>query len=258
MKISSWNVNSVRARIKNILNYLKSSNPDILMIQEIKTEEKNFPFNDFKNFGYESHVFGQKSYNGVAFLSKVNINKINTQFFKDKNNQSRIITGNIKSKSKIIRLINIYVPNGNPVDTEKYVYKKGWYDAFIKKVKEILIQNENIIIGGDFNVIPEEVDVYDYKKYENDALFKLEIRKKFRELINLGLHDVYRLFNKDKHEYTFWDYMASAWQKNQGMRIDHFLISNNLLSSIKNVNIDKKPRSKIKPSDHTPIEIELN
>ena len=258
MKISSWNVNSVRARIKNILNYLKSSNPDILMIQEIKTEEKNFPFNDFKNFGYESHVFGQKSYNGVAFLSKVNINKINTQFFKDKNNQSRIITGNIKSKSKIIRLINIYVPNGNPVDTEKYVYKKGWYDAFIKKVKEILIQNENIIIGGDFNVIPEEVDVYDYKKYENDALFKLEIRKKFRELINLGLHDVYRLFNKDKHEYTFWDYMASAWQKNQGMRIDHFLISNNLLSNIKNLNIDKKPRSKIKPSDHTPIEIELN
>ena len=258
MKISSWNVNSVRARIKNILNYLKSSNPDILMIQEIKTEEKNFPFIDFKNFGYESHVFGQKSYNGVAFLSKVNINKINTQFFKDKNNQSRIITGNIKSKSKIIRLINIYVPNGNPVDTEKYVYKKGWYDAFIKKVKEILIQNENIIIGGDFNVIPEEVDVYDYKKYENDALFKLEIRKKFRELINLGLHDVYRLFNKDKHEYTFWDYMASAWQKNQGMRIDHFLISNNLLSNIKNLNIDKKPRSKIKPSDHTPIEIELN
>ena len=258
MKISSWNVNSVRARITNILKYLKSSNPDILMIQEIKTEEKNFPFNDLKNLGYESHVFGQKSYNGVAFLSKVNISKINTQFFKDKNNQSRIITGNIKSKSKIIRLINIYVPNGNPVDTEKYVYKKGWYDAFIKKVKEILIQNENIIIGGDFNVIPEEVDVYDYKKYENDALFKLEIRKKFRELINLGLHDVYRLFNNDKHEYTFWDYMAGAWQKNHGMRIDHFLISNNLLSNIKNVNIDKKPRSKIKPSDHTPIEIELN
>ena len=258
MKISSWNVNSVRARIKNILNYLKTSNPDILMIQEIKTEEKNFPFNDFKNFGYESHVFGQKSYNGVAFLSKVNIDKINIRFFKDKNNQSRIITGNIKSKSKIIRLINIYVPNGNPVDTEKYVYKKGWYNAFIKKVKEILIQNENIIIGGDFNVIPEEVDVYDYKKYENDALFKLEIRKKFRELINLGFHDVYRHFNNNKQEYTFWDYMAGAWQKNQGMRIDHFLISNNILSDIKNVNIDKKPRSKIKPSDHTPIELELN
>ena len=258
MKISSWNVNSVRARITNILNYLKSSNPDILMIQEIKTEEKNFPFNDFKNLGYESHVFGQKSYNGVAFLSKVNIDKINIQFFKDKNNQSRIIAGDINNKSKNIKLINIYVPNGNPVDTEKYEYKKDWYNSFIKKVKETLSQNENIIIGGDFNVIPEKIDVYDFKKYENDALFKLEIRKKFKELINLGFQDVYRYFNKDKHEYTFWDYMAGAWQKNYGMRIDHFLISKNLLSNIKNVNIDKKPRSKIKPSDHTPIELELN
>ena len=258
MKISSWNVNSVRARITNILNYLKSSSPDILMIQEIKTEEKNFPFNDFKNLGYESHVFGQKSYNGVAFLSKVNIDKINIKFFKDKNNQSRIITGDIKNKSKNIKLINIYVPNGNPVDTEKYEYKKDWYNSFIKKVKETLAQNENIIIGGDFNVIPEKIDVYDFKKYENDALFKLEIRKKFKELINLGFQDIYRYFNKDKHDYTFWDYMAGAWQKNHGMRIDHFLISKNLLSNIKNINIDKKPRSKIKPSDHTPIELELN
>ena len=123
MKISSWNVNSVRARIENILDYLKTSKPDILLIQEIKTEEKNFPFSDFKNLGYESHVFGQKSYNGVAFLSKVNIDKINIQFIKDKNNQSRIIVGNIKSKSKNIKLINIYVPNGNPVGTEKYEYK---------------------------------------------------------------------------------------------------------------------------------------
>ena len=131
MKISSWNVNSVRARIENILDYLKTSKPDILLIQEIKTEEKNFPFGDFKNLGYESHVFGQKSYNGVAFLSKVNIDKINIQFIKDKNNQSRIIVGNIKNQSKNIKLINIYVPNGNPIGTEKYEYKKDWYNYFI-------------------------------------------------------------------------------------------------------------------------------
>ena len=258
MKISCWNVNSVRARITNILVFLKSSNPDILMIQEIKTEDKNFPFNNFKNLGYESHVFGQKSYNGVAFLSKVNIDKIDIQFIKDKNNQSRIIVGDIKNKSKVIKLINIYVPNGNPVGTEKYEYKKNWYASFIKKVKKTLIENENIIIGGDFNVIPEKIDVHDYKKYENDALFKLEIRKKFRELINLGFQDIYRHFNKDKEEYTFWDYMSGSWQKNQGMRIDHFLVSNNLLDNIKNINIDKKPRSKIKPSDHAPIELEIN
>jgi len=258
MKISSWNVNSVRARITNILNYLKSSNPDILFIQEIKTEEKNFPFDDFKNLDYESHVFGQKSYNGVAFLSKININKINVQFIEDKNNQSRIIVGDIKNKSKIIKLINIYVPNGNPINSEKYEYKKDWYDTFIKKVKKTLIENQNVIIGGDFNVIPEEIDVYDFKKYENDALFKLEIRKKFRELINLGFQDIYRYFNKDKQEYTFWDYMSGAWQKNHGMRIDHFLVSNNLLNNIKNINIDKKPRSKVKPSDHVPIELIIN
>ena len=258
MKICSWNVNSVRARITNILNYLKTSKPDILLIQEIKTEEKNFPFSDFTNLGYESHIFGQKSYNGVAFLSKINIHKINIKFLKDKNNQSRIIVGDIKNQSKIIRLINIYVPNGNPIGTEKYEYKKNWYNSFIKKVRKTLVENKNIIIGGDFNVIPEEIDVYDYKKYENDALFKIEIRKKFRELINLGFQDIFRYFNKDKQEYTFWDYMSGSWQKNHGMRIDHFLVSNELLNNIKNINIDKKPRSKLKPSDHTPIELEIN
>ena len=133
---------------------------------------------DFTNLGYESHIFGQKSYNGVAFLSKINIDKIDIKFFNDKNNQSRIIVGNIKNQSKIITLINIYVPNGNPIGTEKYEYKKYWYDSFIKKIRKTLEKNKNIIIGGDFNVIPEEIDVYDYKKYENDALFKLEIRKK--------------------------------------------------------------------------------
>ena len=258
MKISSWNVNSVRARITNILNYLKSSNPDILFIQEIKTEEKNFPFDDFKNLDYESHVFGQKSYNGVAFLSKVNISKIDLKFINDKNKQSRIISGDIRNKSKIIKLINVYVPNGNPVGTEKYNYKKDWYDSFNKKIKKTLAENENIIIGGDFNIIPEKIDVYDYKKYENDALFKLEMRKKYRELVSLGFHDIYRYFNKDKQEYTFWDYMAGAWQKNHGMRIDHFLITNSILNDIKSINIDKKPRSKVKPSDHTPIELIIN
>ena len=258
MKISSWNVNSVRARILNILDYIKSSNPDILMLQEIKTENKNFPINDFQNIGYDSHVFGQKSYNGVAFLSKKKIKNIDTQFIKDKNKQSRIISGDIENKSKLIKLINIYVPNGNPVGTEKYKYKKIWLDSFINKVKKTLSENENIIMAGDFNVIPEKNDVHDYKKYENDACFKLEIRNKFRELINCGFHDIYRYFNKDRQEYTFWDYMAGSWQKNKGMRIDHFLVSNNILNDIKKVNINKDPRSKIKPSDHTPIEIEIN
>ena len=257
MKISSWNVNSVRARIANIKEYLKYSNVDILMLQEIKTEDINFPYNDFKSLGYESYVFGQKSYNGVAFLAKKNINNINTLFIKDENKQSRIIVGEINIKKKPIKLINIYVPNGNPVDTDKYFYKKKWYNSFIKKVKKTLSDNKNIIIAGDFNIIPEKIDVYNYKKYENDACFRLEMREKFYQLLELGFHDVYRYFNKEKKEYTYWDYMAGSWQKNNGMRIDHFLISNNIISMIKNIKIDKKPRSKIKPSDHTPIEIEF-
>ena len=257
MKIISWNVNSVRARIENILNYIKDANPDILFLQEIKTQNENFPKDIFKDNGYHSYVFGQKSYNGVAFLSKNKIENVKNNFIKDKLKQSRIITGEIFIKEKKIKLINIYVPNGNPIDTEKYDYKKNWLISFNKAVKKELSSNSNLIISGDFNVIPEEIDVYDSKRYENDALFKLEIRKKYRELINMGFHDIYRYFNKSKIEYTFWDYFAGSWQKNYGMRIDHFLVSNNLMDNTKSININIKPRSKTKPSDHTPIELEI-
>ena len=257
MKISSWNVNSVRARIENIKNYIKDSSPDILMLQEIKTQNENFPNDEFENLGYISYVFGQKSYNGVAIISKYELDNVNKSFIKDNLNQSRIITVELKLKKKKIELINIYVPNGNPVDTEKYEYKKEWLKKFITNIKKKIQKNSNILIAGDFNIIPEEIDVHDFKRYENDALGRLEIRKKYREIINLGFKDVYRLKNKTKQEYTFWDYFAGSWQKNYGMRIDHFLISNSLVENIKSININKKPRSKEKPSDHTPIELEI-
>ena len=258
MKITSWNVNSVRARIDNILSYIKDSKPDVLLLQEIKTQEENFPKEIFNNIGYESHVFGQKSYNGVAIISQLKINNINTNFINDKLKQSRIITGEIINNKKKIELINIYVPNGNPINTEKYEYKKNWLKKFIVNIKKRLTKNSNLLIAGDFNIIPEEIDVHDFKRYENDALGKLEIRKKYRELLNLGFKDVYRLINKSKQEYTFWDYFAGSWQKNYGMRIDHFLLSNNLIENISSININKKPRSKTKPSDHTPIELIIN
>ncbi len=258
MKIISWNVNSVRARINNILNYIKESCPDLLMLQEIKTQDENFPYEDFKSIGYNSYVFGQKSYNGVALISKNEIKKIDKNFIKDDLKQSRIITGEIQFQKKKIELINIYTPNGNPIDTEKYIYKKNWLKKFIFKIKKKIIENPNLIIAGDFNIIPEEIDVYDFKRYENDALGKLEIRKKFRELLNLGFKDIYRFKYKNKQEYTFWDYFAGSWQKNYGMRIDHFLLSNNLLENVSSININKKPRSKTKPSDHTPIELIIN
>jgi exodeoxyribonuclease III len=258
MKIISWNVNSVRARIENILIYIKESEPDILLLQEIKTQEETFPKDSFKNYGYESYVFGQKSYNGVAIVSKFKINNIKNNFIKDDLKQSRVITGDVIFGKKKIELINIYVPNGNPVDTKKYEYKKDWLKKFINNIKKKIKENSNILIAGDFNIIPEEIDVHDFKRYENDALGRLEIRKKYRELINLGFKDIYRLMNKKKQEYTFWDYFAGSWQKNYGMRIDHFLLSNNLIENISSIKINKKPRSKIKPSDHTPIELIIN
>ena len=257
MKIASWNVNSVRARIINILDYIKAEKPDVLLLQEIKTENINFPTDEFKKLGYDSYIFGQKSYNGVAFLSKVKIDNFKLDFIKDDLKQARIICGDIIINKKKIKLINIYVPNGNPVNTEKYKYKIDWLNKFLKSVKKTLENEKNIIIAGDFNIIPEEIDVHDHTVYLDDALFKIEIRKIFRELINYGFKDIFRLLNKTKQEYTFWDYMAGSWQKNYGMRIDHFLASDNLLENIKNIEINKKPRSKTKPSDHTPIEIEF-
>ncbi len=258
MKIISWNVNSVRARINNILEYIKQDKPDILLIQEIKTQDENFPYAEFEKIGFSSNVFGQKSYNGVAIVSKIDIKNIKKDFIKDNLKQSRVITGEIKFKEKKIELINIYVPNGNPIDSDKYQYKKDWLKKFVSSIKKKLIKNPNLIIAGDFNIIPEENDVYDFKRYENDALGKLEIRKKFRELLNLGFEDIYRFKNKDKQEFTFWDYFAGSWQKNYGMRIDHFLVSTNLIEDITSININKKPRSKVKPSDHTPIELIIN
>ena len=257
MKIISWNVNSVRARIKNIKDYIKDSSPDVLLLQEIKTQNENFPIDEFKNLGYISYVFGQKSYNGVAIITKHELDNVNNNFIKDDLKQSRIISAELKLKKKRIELINIYVPNGNPVDTEKYDYKKNWLKKFIASVKKKNQKNSNILIAGDFNIIPEEIDVYDFKRYENDALGRLEIRKKYRELINLGFKDVYRYKNKTKQEYTFWDYFAGSWQKNYGMRIDHFLLSNSLVENVKSININRNPRSKEKPSDHTPIELEI-
>ena len=257
MIISSWNVNSVRARIDNIKSSLHKYKPDILMMQEIKTEDVNFPYDDFSSMDYESHVFGQKSYNGVAIISKKKLKNVKIDLIKDKLKQSRIITAELDYKKKNIQLINIYTPNGNPVDTEKYNYKKQWLNDLIKQLKSLSKKNSNIILAGDFNIIPAAEDVYNPKSFEDDALFRLEIRKKLREMLNLGFSDVYRHFNDSKEGYTFWDYMRGAWQKNNGMRIDHFLVSNSLIDQVKAININKDPRGREKPSDHTPIEITL-
>ena len=254
MKISSWNVNSVRARIDNIKKYIKKSSPDLVLLQEIKTEEKNFPYDEFKQLGYLAYVHGQKSYNGVSLISKKKLKNIETNLPGDKVKQSRFISTKIKIKNKNIDLINIYVPNGNPVDTDKYFYKINWLNLLIKFLKSRIRDGNLVIIAGDFNILPEDIDSHDSEKYLNDALFRIEIRKKYREIINLGLIDVFRHFNKKEGNYTFWDYMSGSWQKNNGLRIDHMLISNSLINLVKKIEIKKGVRNQIKPSDHVPLE----
>ena len=258
MKIVTWNVNSIRARIDNIKKYLKSSSPDIVLLQEIKTEESSYPFDEIGKLGYISYVNGQKSYNGVSILSKSKLNEINKVLPGDKIKQSRLISAKIKINNKNIEIINIYVPNGNPVDTEKYTYKLNWIDLFIKEIDRKLKNNDSLIIAGDFNIIPDNKDVYAPEKYLNDALFKLEIRKKYRTLINLGLQDTFRNFNNNEGCYTFWDYTRRSWHKNHGLRIDHVLVSNNIIDLVKKIEIKKNIRSQTKPSDHVPVECVIN
>ena len=254
MKIVTWNVNSVRARIDNIKKYIKNSSPDIILLQEIKTEEINYPFDDIKKLGYISYVSGQKSYNGVSILSKKKLDDINKVLPNDTIKQSRIISAKFKLKNNIINLINIYVPNGNPVDTDKYFYKIKWLDLLINYIEKKIKNDENIILCGDFNIIPEKIDAHNPDLYLNDALYRIEIRKKFRQLINFGLSDVFRIFNKKEGNYTFWDYMRGSWQKNKGLRIDHILLSNNLIDKVKKVEIKKNIRNQNKQSDHVPLE----
>ena len=256
MIISSWNINSVRIRTENINQYLKKKDPDILMFQEIKCEDDKFPYKFFEEKKYNCYVYGQKSYNGVAIISKKKLSNIDKSF-KDPNNQSRLISSDIKINGKLIKLICIYLPNGNPVNTDKYPYKLNWLKNFISFLKKEMNKYEGMIIGGDFNIIPNSNDVDNPEDWENDALYRLEVRKEFRKIINLGFKDSFRLFNNQDKQYTFWDYTQGSWQRNKGLRIDHFLISDKLIKNIKNVEIDKFTRGLEKPSDHAPIRITI-
>ena len=255
MKIASWNVNSVNARLPNILKWLKTASPDVLLLQELKCTEDKFPKQEIEELGYSCAVNGQKAWNGVAILSKHPFSEISKGLYKDNNSDehARYIEATIKG----VHVSSIYVPNGNPVDTEKYPYKLEWLDKLYNRAKELLDQNIPIIIGGDFNIIPKDIDALNITKWENDALYKLESRKKLRAIINLGYTDAFRINNSKPNQYTFWDYQAGAWQKNNGIRIDHFLTSPNATDMIIKCEIDKQPRGEEKASDHTPIVMEL-
>jgi exodeoxyribonuclease-3 len=252
MKIVSWNVNSIKARLEHVKKFLAETNPDVLMVQELKGLE--FPEHEFKALGYETFAAVQKAYNGVAVFSKTPINVILDKLpGDDADEQARYIEFETNGR----RLINIYLPNGNPVDTEKFPYKLNWMKRLYERLKFLREENIPFAIGGDFNVIPEERDCWDPKVWEGDALFHPESLAAFRKLINLGLTDAFRIYDPRKGQYTFWDYQAGRYQKDEGIRIDHFLLCPEMTDKIRSCRIDKAPRGWDKTSDHTPIIIEI-
>ncbi len=259
MKIATFNVNSVKARQANLVQWLQEANPDIVCLQELKCVDDAFPREDIEALGYNVETHGQKTYNGVAILSKFPLEDVTRGLPGDQSDeQARYIEAVISTNAGALRIGGLYLPNGNPVDTEKYPYKLGWMDRLTARAKELLAHEEMLVLAGDYNVIPHADDCYDPKAWADDALFKPETRAKFYELLNLGLTDAFRACHTEPNRYSFWDYQRGAWQKDNGIRIDHLLLSPQAADRLTGCDIDKTPRGREKPSDHTPVWIELS
>ncbi len=253
MKIVSWNINSIKARLEHVKRYLRESEPDILLLQELKGVE--FPHEEFEKAGYLSHAVTQKAYNGVAVIAKYPVKVISENLAGDSSDdQARYLEVEINN----IRVINIYLPNGNPAPGSKYDYKLKWMKRLKDHAAKHISNDQAFIIGGDFNVIPEAIDCHDPVAWKDDALFRIDIRRAFHAIKNLGLYDGFRIFDTRENQYTFWDYQGGAWRKNNGIRIDHFLLSPTMVDSAVTCSINKEPRSWDRPSDHTPIELVIN
>jgi exodeoxyribonuclease-3 len=254
MKVATWNVNSVRARLTNILSWLNDNPVDILLLQEIKCVDQEFPKEDFNNLGYNILVNGQKSYNGVAILSYSEPQKIIYNLpGDDAGLQRRYLQAEING----VVFGNVYLPNGNPINTEKFTYKLDWMKKLNNHAKALIKQEKAVVLAGDFNIIPSDIDAHDPAAWVNDALCQPESRKQFRELLNLGYTDALRIFHSEPDQFTFWDYQGGAWQNDYGIRIDHFLLSPQAADIWTDCRIDPKPRGRPKASDHTPILIEI-
>ncbi|MDE2337291.1 MAG: exodeoxyribonuclease III [Alphaproteobacteria bacterium] len=254
MKIATWNVNSVNARLQNVLAWLEAARPDVLLLQELKTTEDKFPCAAFSALGYDAAVFGQKAWNGVAILARGTIADVETGLAGDPaDGQARYIEATVAG----VRVASLYLPNGNPVESEKYPYKLAWMERLRAHAADLLKREQPFVLGGDYNIIPEGRDCYDPQGWKDDALFRLESRRGFRALLNLGLTDAFRVYNDKAAQYTFWDYQAGAWPRNHGLRIDHFLLSPQAADLLDACAIDSAPRGEDKASDHTPVVLTL-
>ena len=256
MKIATLNINSVNARLPNLLEWLRVNQPDVMLLQEIKCEFNNFPLFDLKMCGYEAVVLGQKSYNGVAVLSKhkMLLRCENLPNFIDEN--ARYLEVEIKINGENYIIASLYLPNGNPPynnphDQSKFKYKSDWTEALLKHAEELLIENKNVILGGDFNIIMTAKDVYNPELFIGNALYRPEVQNQLRRLTNLGYADCYRTLFAEDSGYTFWDYTGGAFINDLGMRIDYIFASPHLTDCLQKCIIDRQFRSKEKSSDHT-------
>jgi exodeoxyribonuclease III len=259
MKIASWNINSVKVREELVLTWLKSAKPDVLCLQELKVTDENFPAHDIEALGYNCAVHGQKTYNGVAILSRHPLEDVRCGLPENKDDeQARYIEVVVAMPKGAVRVASIYLPNGNPAPGPKFDYKLAWMDRLHAHARRLLALEEPLVLAGDFNVIPEPEDVHNPQAWADDALFMPESRARFRELMFEGFTDAFRACHAEAGRYTFWDYQGGAWQKNHGIRIDHLLLSPQAADLLITADIDTAPRTWEKPSDHTPIWCELD
>ena len=258
MRIATWNVNSIRQRMDSLQAWLAERKPDIVCLQEIKCVDEAFPREPLEALGYNVAVHGQKTFNGVALLSKLPFDEVAPGLIGDDGDvQARFLEALVSTKNGVVRVVSLYLPNGNPPDTEKYKYKLKWMDRLIAFSHERLKLEEPFVLAGDYNVIPTPADARHPAAWSKDALFLPQTREKFRALLNLGLTDAIRAGSDAADLYTFWDYQAGAWAKNDGIRIDHLLLSPQAADRLVDAGIDRHVRSWDKPSDHVPVWVDL-
>jgi exodeoxyribonuclease-3 len=257
MKLATWNVNSINARLDNVLDWFREAQPDVACLQEIKCVDQKFPAEPFESLGYNVIVHGQKSYNGVAMLSKYPLDDVRRGLPDGEgDDHSRYIEAVVLAP-KPIRVGGLYLPNGNPIGTEKFDYKLRWMSRLHRHAQALLAFEEPLALMGDYNVIPEPEDADKPEGWLGDALFQPQSREAFRALKYLGLTDAYMELDGRAGGYTFWDYQAGAWQRNHGIRIDHVLLSPQAADLLRGIEIHKDTRDREKPSDHVPVVVEL-
>lgn len=259
MKIATFNVNSINVRLPRILEWFDKTKPDVVVLQEIKCVDEKFPAQEFEDRGYNVEVHGQKTYNGVALLSKCPVDDVMRGLPGDKDDdQARYIEGLIcPDDARPLRVCGLYLPNGNPAPGPKYDYKLKWMKRLKARTERLLADEEAFLMAGDFNVIPQAEDVYDPAGWADDALFRPESRGAFREILYLGLTDAVRQENPSAVLYTYWDFQRGAWEKDHGLRIDHILLSPQAADRFKSAGVDRAERGKEKPSDHVPVWAQL-